>query len=262
VERTIERAADVAQGRGISLSEERRKRVKGEARRDAEIEQRAAIVLRAPTGMSRALQNKSKWDNRHKCLLWTVEWVLEDGLKVLGNCQETRTITEAFANAVGKRRMKGQQGFANTPTRSTKDTYSQSVSDIRDHSASNSAPPSETNSCAEHHFYLHRPNLPSDIKCLVPLQPEALIKDAIQDRVLIEFPTIFALGASKDGLQKPFVTEEDYLHEHGKRLPVIASDAPNAGLVLNDNGQDFVVQRTLPERDEKMIEEVLQQDTT
>jgi len=244
------------------LAEERRKRVKGEARRDAEIEQRAAIVLRAPPGMSRALQNKSKWDNRHKCLLWTVEWVLEDGLKVLGNCQETRTISEAFANAVGKRRMNGQQSFANKPTRSAQDTDSQSVSDMRNPSASNTATLSETNSSAEHHFYLHRPNLPSDIKCLVPLQPEALIKEAIQDRVLIEFPTIFVLGASKDRLQKPFVTEEDYLHEHGKMPPVIASDAPNGGLVLNDKNQDFVVRRTLPERDEKLIEEVLQKDTT
>jgi hypothetical protein len=244
------------------LTEERPKRVKGEARRDAEIEQRAAIVLRAPSGMSRALQNKSKWDNRHKCLLWTVEWVLEDGSKVLGNCQETRTISEAFANAVGKRRMKAQQSFANRPTHSAQDTDSQPVSEIRNPSASSSAPPPETNSSTEHHFYLHRPNLPSDIKCLVPLQPATLIRKAIQDRVLIEFPTIFVLGASKHGLQKPFVTEEDYLHEHGKRPPVIASDAPHRGLVLNDNDQDSVVRRKLPERDEKMIEEVLQKSTT
>jgi hypothetical protein len=262
VERTIERAADVAQGRGIALSEERRKRVKGEARRDVEIQQRAAIVLKAPPGMSRALQNKSKWDNRHKCLLWTVEWVLEDGLKVLGNCQETRTISEAFANAVGKRRMKAQQSFADKPTSSTQGTDSKSVSEFRNGSTSNSAAPSETTSSAEHHFYLHRPNLPSDFKCLVPIQPEALVKDAIRDRVLIEFPTIFVLRAPKDRLQRPFITEEVYLHEHGKSPLVIVSDAPNGKLVSNDNDQDFSVRSSIPERDEKMIEEVLQNDLT
>lgn len=260
VERTIERAADVAEGRGIPLSEERRKRIKGEARRDAEIEQRAAIVLKAPPGMSRALQNKSKWDNRHKCLLWTVEWILQDGARVFGNCQETRTITEAFANAVGKRKIKSQQGFTSKTTLSTQGVDSKSVSEIHDGSALNAAAPTESISSAEHHFYLHRPNLPSHVRCVVPLQSEALVKDVIRDRVVIEFPTIFVLGVSKDKLQKPFVTEEEYLEEKGNGPPVIMSEAPEGGFTADDNDQDFSGLGSPPELDEKKIKEVLQKD--
>ena len=100
LERTIERADDQTQERGIKLNENRRKQVKGEARREAEIQQTGAIVFKAPPGMSRALQNKSKWDNRHKCLLWTVEWILEDGTKVFAKCQQRRNIQEAFNSSV------------------------------------------------------------------------------------------------------------------------------------------------------------------
>lgn len=104
VERRLERAGTEAQQRGIALSDDRRKRIKGEARRDVETQQRTAIVLKAPPGMSRALQNKSKWDNRHKCLLWTVEWILDNGTKVLGNCQETRSIRRRLSMLLASER--------------------------------------------------------------------------------------------------------------------------------------------------------------
>ncbi|ERF74285.1 hypothetical protein EPUS_01972 [Endocarpon pusillum Z07020] len=246
VERTIERAGDEAQERGIALSEERRKRVKGEARRDVEIGQRGAIVLRAPPGMSRALQNKSKWDNRHKCLLWTVEWILENGSRVFGNCQETRTITEAFTNAVGRRKVQSQQAPASTATLKAQDV------NLVGHEKSTSS--------TGHHFYLHRPNLPSNVRCVIPLQPDAVIKDVIQDRVLNEFPTIFVLGASKEKLQKPFITEEEYMEKRGSGPPTIVPGGPMAGRTADDRGEGLDGLRSAQELNERQIKEVLQKD--
>lgn len=211
VERTVERARLEVQERGITLSVESRKRVKGEARRDSEIQQRAAIVLRAPPGMSRALQNKSKWDNRHKCLVWTVEWILENGAQVFTNCQETRTITEAFANAVGRRKVQSRQIHASKIMSSEQDLDIKSIDEQQRSDGSDSAAYAESTPHAENHFYLHRPNLPSHVRCLIPVQPGARIKDVIRDRVLIEFPTIFVLGACQEKLQEPFITEEEYL---------------------------------------------------
>jgi hypothetical protein len=230
VERTIERAGNEAQERGMALGEERRKRAKGEARRDAETQQRNAIVLKAPAGMSRALQNKSKWDNRHKCLLWTVEWILENGSKVLGNCQETRTIREAFANAVGKRKMRNQQSSAVKRTIIAEDLEPKSISESQQDSSSNSAAFSEQVSNVEHHFYLHRPNLPSNVRCVIPLMPDAIIRDVILHKVLVEFPTIFVLSVSKEKLREPFITEEEYIKQHGN----VVSETSNFRVACNE----------------------------
>jgi hypothetical protein len=163
-------------------------------------------VLRAPPGMSRAMQNKSKWDNRHKCVLWTVEWVLEDGWKVFGNCQETRTIQDAFVNAVGKRRMQGQQSSVPKSAVGSKPASE---------CPAGSGTGGEPRPSAETHFYLHRPNLPSNAKCVIPIQPDAVVKDVVRDRVLIEFPTIFVSSASEEKLQNPFITEAEYIKQHG-----------------------------------------------
>jgi hypothetical protein len=254
VERTIERAENVAQERGIALGEDRRKRAKGEARRDAETQQRKAIVLKAPAGMSRALQNKSKWDNRHKCLLWTVEWILDNGSNVLGNCQETRTIREAFANAVGKRKMRNQQSPAVKTTVSAQYLEPKSASESQQDNFSNPAALTEPASNVEHHFYLHRPNLPSNVRCVIPLMSDATIKDVMLDKVLVEFPTIFVLSISKEKLQEPFITEEEYIKQHGN----VVSETSNFKMagnkeLLNSPGPAL-------RQDEAKIKDEIQED--
>ncbi|KAF7512993.1 hypothetical protein GJ744_011259 [Endocarpon pusillum] len=260
VERTIERAGDEAQERGIALSEERRKRVKGEARRDVEIAQRGAIVLRAPPGMSRALQNKSKWDNRHKCLLWTVEWVLEDGSRVFGNCQETRTITEAFINAVGRRKVQSQQAPASKATLKAQDVGSRSIIGGEKNHSMDLVGHEESTSSTGHHFYLHRPNLPSNVRCVIPLQPDAVIKDVTQDRVLNEFPTIFVLGASKEKLQKPFITEEEYMGKRENGAPTMVPGGPMAGRTADDRGEGLDGLPSAQKLNGRQIKELLHKD--
>lgn len=234
--------------------------MKGEARRDVETQQRTSIVLKAPPGMSRALQNKSKWDNRHKCLLWTVEWILEDGSKVYGNCQETRTITEAFANAVGKRMMRSQQKGVSKTWVSTQSLESESATENQNNSTLHSTSHPVSTSNTENHFYLHRPNLPSDVKAVIPLQPDAVIKDAICDRVLIEFPTIFVLRVSQENLQNPFITEEEYLKQNGSGSPTTMSEALQQRSTANENDQDLTGFESTLKLDGEKLAEALQND--
>ena len=234
--------------------------MKREARRDVEIAQRGAIVLRAPPGMSRALQNKSKWDNRHKCLLWTVEWVLENGSSVFGNCQETRTITEAFTNAVGRRKVQSQQAPASKATLNAQDVSSWSIIGGEKNSSVDLVGHEKSTSSTGHHFYLHRPNLPSNVRCVVPLQPDAVIKDVTQDRVLNEFPTIFVLDASKEKLQKPFITEEEYMEKRRNGPPTRVPGRPMAGRTADDHEEGLDGLRSAQELNERQIKEVLQKD--
>jgi hypothetical protein len=226
VERSMLRAGDHLQDRGIIGNEDTRKRIKGEARRDVEIHQRVGRILKAPSGLSRALQNKTKWDNRQSSLVWTVEWVLGDNTKVLGNCRGSRTVAEAFTNAVGDRKWnKAKRHYSNLSHLAQSlgsDIEAGTQTAIASDSAIAGVERASDSQIASPNFYLHHPNLPSGINCLIPLQAETTIDDAIRGRVLIEFPTIFALSVPKEQLQKPFITEEVYLEEQypSERLAV------------------------------------------
>lgn len=65
VERSLQRADNDVEQRGIDLAEEsRRKLIKGQARLNVEIAKSGAVVLKAPAGLSRNKQNRTHWDNR------------------------------------------------------------------------------------------------------------------------------------------------------------------------------------------------------
>jgi hypothetical protein len=260
VERTIQRADDQSQQHGIVLNEGGRKRVKGEARRDAEIQQTGAIVLKAPSGMSRALQNKSKWDNRHKCLLWTVEWILDNGEKVFGNCQEIRTVQEAFTNAVGTRRNRSAQSCVSKTQTVASSPGTEVVSETQKPAESASSAHTESTSKPAPYFYLHRPNLPSKVKCVIPLQPGITVKETVRGRVLNEFPTIFVLSVCREELPKPFIMEEEYLKQNGIESLLPVSGSLTQTCTEHDHDNEMNGLESLPALEGKQITEVLQKD--
>ena len=233
VEQAVGYASAEAEKRGIALHEQSVKPVKGEARRVSEMNQRAATILKAPPGMSRALQNKSKWDYRHKRFVWTIEWVLGDAMKVIAGCQENRTIQEAFTDTLRSNRIYPQPdvvngfflNFLNMPSDRSK-SY-QPVNEDRE-----AAEAAQKHAVERLHFYLHRPNLPANIKCVIPISPDAVLKDVVHGRFLVEFPTIFALAASSEALPAPFITEEQLLSERHDKLSDI-SMAPTETSHLN-----------------------------
>ncbi|KAH1306138.1 hypothetical protein KXX11_008536, partial [Aspergillus fumigatus] len=70
--------------------------VKGEAGFLRGAQAAGVRVIRAPRGMSRNKANASKWNPKHKCLSWTVEWITANGKKVTRNCLESCTLAEAY----------------------------------------------------------------------------------------------------------------------------------------------------------------------
>lgn len=265
MERKIGLAGDLTQERGISLDTNPRKRFKGEARRDAEIQQAGAIVFKAPCGMSRALQNKTKWDYRLKCLLWTVEWILEDGTKVFARCQDRRTIQDAFTSAVGTRKTQSAQRSASKTIIATPDLSSESVSNPpKDVTNSESSEHVVSDPNAQLNFYLHRPNLPSGVRCVIPIEPDRTLKEAIRGKVLNEFPTIFALSLPGQKLQKPFITEEEYLNQDGNESLKATSESlmsrDPAGDPADNPNQELSGLDARPALDEEKLIEVLRKD--
>jgi len=103
------------------------------------------------------------------------------------------------------------------------------------------------------YFYLHRPNAVAKYKCLIPLRPQDTISDALRDRTVVEFPTIYVLEQSPGQLLEPYVTEEEYLQKHESEMP--------ADLPLFNTSTDDEVEPLLAETiDESKVLEVLQQD--
>lgn len=186
--------------------------------------------------------------------------MLEDGSKVVGNCQESRTINDAFTNAVGSRKTKSLQ------SRPSKTTCTSPDFDLKPHDEGPKGCPWDyaatvgPASKAINHFYLHRPNLPSRVRCLIPIPSDASVRDVVRGRVLIEFPTIFVLSVSKEKLQKPFITEENYINEHRNEPPKVGPETWQRPFKASDHGEELGGLKSPLQLDEKRIAEVLQKD--
>lgn len=61
------------------------------------------------------------------------------------------------------------------------------------------------------HFYLLLPSTPTPYRVLIPILPKDSLSEALTDRLVLEFPTIYALKQPPDKLPTGFMTEEDYL---------------------------------------------------
>jgi hypothetical protein len=262
VERSLARAEDEAVERGIDLEPDgRRKLAKGQRKTNIEIANSGAIVLKAPEGLSRNKQNKSRWNMKHRYFSWTIEWILPDGSKSLAYVGASRTITEAFSQNVGGRALRKRKRTEEDVV--TQPCHEASVQEHHDKSqmiaTESLEQPSfkegrpESSLPSDFHFYLHCPNTPSAIKSLIPIDPNATIADIIKERLLLEFPTIFILYDPPELLSKPFILEKDYTKQYGDQASSIPSvDATNETTELQDQAPSQI--------DEKRLLEVLQKD--
>ncbi|MCJ1472467.1 hypothetical protein MMC13_001115 [Lambiella insularis] len=102
IERKLDNAERDVTSRGIqlhgtALSQNRAELKKGEANLREAIEKSGVIVEKAPSGMSRGLQNKSRWIKNDKGVSWTIEWIFDDSHAELGSCLDAWPISKAFA---------------------------------------------------------------------------------------------------------------------------------------------------------------------
>ncbi len=65
---------------------------------------------------------------------------------------------------------------------------------------------------AVHYLYLHRPYTPSSHpRILIPLNASEPLSSLLRNRVVLEFPTVYALPSSPKSLPDSFMLEDDYL---------------------------------------------------
>ncbi|KAL8732515.1 MAG: hypothetical protein Q9166_002729 [cf. Caloplaca sp. 2 TL-2023] len=85
------------------------------------------------------------------------------------------------------------------------------------------------------HFYLLLPSTPTSYRVLIPLAPHETLTTALTDRLVLEFPTIYALKQPPDKLPTGFMTEEQYLRNVAekarvdRRLDGLLNEAPGWG---------------------------------
>ena len=252
VERSLARADDDAVQRAIPLDTDgKRKLARGQRRTNMEIANTKAVVLKAPEGMSRNKQNKSRWNMKHRNFSWTIEWILPDGSKSLANASALKTIGEAFYHTVGANVLRKRKLTEDTETRSRRGEESHAESETKveeeqlERAAQKQARPVNSR-LSDVHFYLHSPNTPSTIKSLIPITSDAKIADVVKERFLLEFPTIFLLYDPPETLPTPFMLEADYAKQHGDNAtPVLLIDEPNGKAEDQDHAQSHIDEGSL-----------------
>lgn len=66
-------------------------------------------------------------------------------------------------------------------------------------------------------FYLLLPSTPTSYRVLISLSPTDTLAIALTDRLVLEFPTIYALNQPPDKLPTGFMTEDEYLKGMSQR---------------------------------------------
>ncbi|KAL8880579.1 MAG: hypothetical protein Q9198_002045, partial [Flavoplaca austrocitrina] len=95
------------------------------------------------------------------------------------------------------------------------------------------SPKSDQASVPHLHFYLLLPSTPTSYRVLIPLASNDSLASALKDRLVLEFPTIYALKQPPDKLPKGFMNEEVYLRSISEKGHL---DNHWAGLLIEARG--------------------------
>lgn len=109
-------------------------------------------------------------------------------------------------------------------------------------------------------FYLHLPSTPTSARVLIPLPPYSTLSTSLSHRLVLEFPTIYALHNPPDELPEGFMVEEEYLKGIGRGgvksdLNGLIEEVAN-GVV----GESGVEEGGKDGMDEKRLADVLKRD--
>ncbi|KAI9843517.1 MAG: hypothetical protein M1837_006271 [Sclerophora amabilis] len=219
---------------------------KGEINIDRAIARCGVIVDHAPKGMRRQKDNRNGWNKRHKCMMWTVEWIDHEGRSRLGLVPETtalndahRKLTEDDRRQSRKRKLDGTEDtkpeFASRASEDvSKPTTFSGVSDTAAETTEADVP--------QMHFYLQRPHTAGRSRVLIPLPPSSPLSDSLRGHVVLEFPTIYALPHPPSSLPQGFQSESQYLGYSNEQdepktiIPAISSTATPAKPETQEGG--------------------------
>ena len=249
-------------------------------------------VDRAPTGLSRQRANMTRYLQKSKRIVWTVEWIESNGDKVVSEVFEGATIEEAWKDVLkerGKKRKREEEKEESTsntraqpaprPTTLADSTAILLPAEIATAAPSDNqelieAPAIEDDEQKEEpvirqYFYLHKPHTPSNIKVLIPLDALSSLTSSLRDRVLLEIPTIYYLPHSAESLPSNYMTEQAYLSRSNGSAPRVGDftvDAAGArkeklqGGIFASRPESGLEDEDDHELDEKSILDMLRRD--
>ncbi|KAF2496252.1 hypothetical protein BU16DRAFT_371373 [Lophium mytilinum] len=264
------------------------------------MQEAGVVVDRAPAGMSRERNNHTRMANikskKSKHLIWTVEWIFEDERRQLGELSENVALSEAYRCLVKqpphpskKRKLdpevpatsSNQQSDQQDPTAEPKDVQLKSEPTEQSGPLQHSGAPSETRALppeegstrsydlsrqpGKPYFYLVKPHTSSDRRVLAPLTADAQLSTCLQNRVVLEFPTIQILSTPPESLPPTFQLEFDYLEQARKEQveleQLLASvKPPPDGMPIDGDVKPETGTTSVADLDDKKILEVLRRD--
>ncbi|KAI9728213.1 MAG: hypothetical protein M1828_004674 [Chrysothrix sp. TS-e1954] len=228
IERSFDRADRDVDERGIQLeSSIYPVAIDGSNMKNA-LDASGAILHRAPKGMSRERQNKTKWDYKRKSLRWSVEWVMPDMSKNIGSLLATQPLSRFFAlreqhyRPAKRQKLDSptEQPYGSQEDASTLGTHPEDMPSAKQLEDTNGQPQKANapNKIKEEklHFYLHKPYTSSSSRVLIPLSPTATLSTCLRGRDILEFPTIYALAQPPSALPSGHILEKDYFKQRQK----------------------------------------------
>ncbi|KAH6679695.1 hypothetical protein B0J14DRAFT_581389 [Halenospora varia] len=212
----------------------------GEACINRVLQAMRTIVLKAPKGMKRNLENTTNWSRKAREINWQVEWIRgEAEERLLGKAMGNKPLGDFYYATNEEHVKRGLEGQELSQYKKRKTTeYRQQVKRIKldeevkmrdlttrpilqnpETGAWDFEPLHETKE--DHlpryndHFYLLRQNTPASFpKVLVPIDPSKTPFELLRKRTVLEFPTIYVYEQAQfpDG----FMLERDFLKATGK----------------------------------------------
>lgn len=206
-------------------------------------------VIKAPTGISRNLENTSSWSKSKKCMNWQVEWVREAdaGGRILNKSVDKWPIADIYSLLLEEQRKKNMkpEEKAAEKKRKAEEAKERQLKRVKSEESTLDISPlslfqnptgawnvildqpilskpqnleskSHTSRKLDpkYHFYLHRPKTrPSYPKVLIPLDPIQPLCKALQNRTVLEFPTIYVFESEK--VPETFMLERAYIEATG-----------------------------------------------
>jgi len=95
------------QGYGENRRWKSRQHIGGDTPLEKALERSGVIVDKAPKGMKRNTDNNTNWSKHQKCINWQVEWIRDDGSRILGKVLEIHPVGEAYAAFLEEQRRAG-----------------------------------------------------------------------------------------------------------------------------------------------------------
>ncbi|KAF7861921.1 hypothetical protein EAF04_007802 [Stromatinia cepivora] len=229
-------------------------------------------LVKAPSGMSRNLENTSTWSKTQKCMNWQMEWIRESdaGGRILHKSIDKWSINDTYSvlleeqrrlnmapeekAALKKRkanelkenkakRIKSDESLLDIPPLSSFQDSTGAWNIVLDQptiskdqdSTYQANAPRQLDS--KYHFYLHRPKTRSSYpKVLVPLDPTQSISKVLENRTVLEFPTFYVFETDK--LPEAFMLEKDYIEATGDGPEMESEESEDEDISSSDSSSD------------------------